>query len=217
MTMSKHGWIAPNWPRAYGGMGLDTGKMLILLEEGERYGVARVPDHVLVVADEAYFEFVTDPEYPNALDYVDLERPLVVLRTFSKIYSLAGLRVGYGVFPGPLARAVWMLAWPTMLQNLISGLQPMVDHALVGHLVGYAGNAAIGVAIQIFIVVPFGRNIPRPCVIPVAGSSSQSGGAAAAGPRHRRAHRTSSRSPPGSSGRSPRPRRWARSGTGSSP
>lgn len=46
-----------------------------------------------------------------------------------------------------------MLAWPTMMQNLIGGLQGMVDHALVGHLVGYAGNAAIGVAIQIFIVV----------------------------------------------------------------
>ena len=40
-----------------------------------------------------------------------------------------------------------------MLQNLISGLQPMVDHALVGRIVGYAGNAAIGVAVQIFIVV----------------------------------------------------------------
>jgi len=46
-----------------------------------------------------------------------------------------------------------MLAWPTMLQNLIAGLQGVVDHALVGHFVGYAGNAAIGVAIQIFIVV----------------------------------------------------------------
>src|SRR5207245_2469393 len=54
---------------------------------------------------------------------------------------------------GPLRRAVWMLAWPTMLQNLIGGLQGMVDHALVGHFVGYAANAAIGVAIQIFIVV----------------------------------------------------------------
>ncbi len=46
-----------------------------------------------------------------------------------------------------------MLAWPTMVQNLIGGMQGMVDHALVGHFVGYAGNAAIGVAIQIFIVV----------------------------------------------------------------
>src|SRR5438552_4244517 len=57
------------------------------------------------------------------------------------------------IVEGPLARAVWMLAWPTMLQQLIGGLQGMVDHALVGHFVGYAGNAAIGVAIQIFIVV----------------------------------------------------------------
>jgi putative MATE family efflux protein len=57
------------------------------------------------------------------------------------------------IVDGPLTRAVWMIAWPFMLQNFISGLQPMVDHALVGRLVGYAGNAAIGVATQIFIVV----------------------------------------------------------------
>ena len=57
------------------------------------------------------------------------------------------------IVEGPIVHAVWMLAWPTMLQNLIGGLQGIVDHALVGHLVGYAGNAAIGVAIQIFIVV----------------------------------------------------------------
>ncbi|HYK81542.1 MAG TPA: MATE family efflux transporter [Gemmatimonadales bacterium] len=57
------------------------------------------------------------------------------------------------IVEGPLSRAVWMLAWPTMLQNLIGGLQGVVDHALVGHFVGYAGNAAIGVAVQIFIVV----------------------------------------------------------------
>src|SRR3989454_10960789 len=57
------------------------------------------------------------------------------------------------IVEGPLPRAVWMLAWPTMLQNLIGGLQGVVDHALVGHLVGDAGDAAIGVAIPIFIVV----------------------------------------------------------------
>src|SRR5260370_30585351 len=57
------------------------------------------------------------------------------------------------IVEGPLARAVWMLAWPTMLQNLIGGLQGVVDHALGGHFVGDAGNAAVGVAIQIFIVV----------------------------------------------------------------
>lgn len=48
LTLSKHGWIAPNWPRQYGGMGLSTNKMLILLEEQERHGVARPPDHGII-------------------------------------------------------------------------------------------------------------------------------------------------------------------------
>ncbi len=46
-----------------------------------------------------------------------------------------------------------MIAWPTMLQNVIGGLQGIVDHAMVGHYVGYTGNAAIGVSWQIFLVV----------------------------------------------------------------
>lgn len=54
---------------------------------------------------------------------------------------------------GPIGKAVWKLAWPTVLQNVIGGLQGVIDHALVGHLVGYAGNAGIGVAFQIFLVV----------------------------------------------------------------
>ena len=54
---------------------------------------------------------------------------------------------------GPLAPAVWKLAWPTMLQNLVAGMQGVVDHALVGNMMGYAANAGIGVAWQIFLVV----------------------------------------------------------------
>ena len=54
---------------------------------------------------------------------------------------------------GPLLPAVWKLAWPTMLTNVIGGLQGIVDHVLVGNLVGYQANAAIGVAIQMWIVV----------------------------------------------------------------
>jgi putative MATE family efflux protein len=57
------------------------------------------------------------------------------------------------IIEGPIGRAVWMLAWPTMLQNVIGGLQGVVDHAMVGHFVGYTGNAAIGVSWQIFLVV----------------------------------------------------------------
>jgi len=57
------------------------------------------------------------------------------------------------IVEGPIAKAVWKLAWPTMLQNAIGGLQGLIDHAMVGHYVGYHGNAAIGVAWQIFLVV----------------------------------------------------------------
>ncbi len=74
-------------------------------EAFERF-LAAVPDHVLLVLDEAYFEYVTSPDYPNGLDYFDGEKPIVVLRTFSKIYSLAGLRVGYGVMPEAMVEAV---------------------------------------------------------------------------------------------------------------
>jgi putative MATE family efflux protein len=54
---------------------------------------------------------------------------------------------------GPLLPAVWSIAWPTMLQNVIGGLQGIVDHVMVGHYVGFTGNAAIGVSWQIFLVV----------------------------------------------------------------
>jgi putative MATE family efflux protein len=62
-------------------------------------------------------------------------------------------RFDRSIVEGPLGRAVWKIAWPTMLTNAIGGLQGMVDHALVGNLVGYQANAAIGVAWQIFLVV----------------------------------------------------------------
>ncbi len=54
---------------------------------------------------------------------------------------------------GPIGPAVWKLAWPTMLQNVIAGLQGVVDHIMVGNLLGYTANAAIGVSWQIFLVV----------------------------------------------------------------
>jgi histidinol-phosphate aminotransferase len=59
--------------------------------------MANVPEDVLVVFDEAYFEYVRHPHFPDALDYVKRGRNAIVLRTFSKIYGLAGLRIGYGV------------------------------------------------------------------------------------------------------------------------
>lgn len=57
------------------------------------------------------------------------------------------------IVEGPLARAVWKIAWPAVLTNLISGLQGWVDQIMVGNLIGYQANAAIGAAFQIFLLV----------------------------------------------------------------
>jgi histidinol-phosphate aminotransferase len=72
----------------------------------------RVPPHVLVVVDEAYVEFVDDPEAASGLDEYRARDNVVVLRTFSKAYGLAGLRVGFGVAPGPIAAAMRKAALP---------------------------------------------------------------------------------------------------------
>ena len=62
-------------------------------------------------------------------------------------------RYDRSIVEGPLRPAVWKIAWPSMLTNVIGGLQGIVDHVLVGNLVGFTANAAIGVAWQIIIFV----------------------------------------------------------------
>lgn len=59
--------------------------------------MAQIPHDVIVVFDEAYIEYVRDPQFPDSIAYVNQGRNAIVLRTFSKIYGLAGLRIGYGV------------------------------------------------------------------------------------------------------------------------
>jgi histidinol-phosphate aminotransferase len=59
--------------------------------------LSNVPAHIVVLLDEAYFEYVQEEDYPNGIDYIDIYPNLVVARTFSKAYGLASLRVGYGV------------------------------------------------------------------------------------------------------------------------
>jgi histidinol-phosphate aminotransferase len=65
-----------------------------------------LPSDALLVLDEAYFEFADDPLYPNGLDLLRRGRPVVVLRTFSKAYGLAGLRVGWGAAAIEVVEAV---------------------------------------------------------------------------------------------------------------
>jgi len=62
-------------------------------------------------------------------------------------------RYDRSIVEGHLSSAVWRLAWPTMITNVIGGVQGVIDHALVGNFVGYAANAAIGVSWQIFAIV----------------------------------------------------------------
>ncbi len=61
------------------------------------YLLERVPPDVLIVIDEAYNEYVKTRKYPNTLRYLKKYRNLILLRTFSKVYGLAGLRIGYGI------------------------------------------------------------------------------------------------------------------------
>jgi histidinol-phosphate aminotransferase len=67
----------------------------------------RLPEGVLPIVDQAYFEYVEDPQYPDAIgEHFRRGRRLVVLRTFSKIFGLAGLRVGYAVAPWDVSQAM---------------------------------------------------------------------------------------------------------------
>jgi len=59
--------------------------------------ILSLPENILVVFDEAYFEFVDRKDFPCALDYLKEGKNVIILRTFSKIYGLAGLRIGYGI------------------------------------------------------------------------------------------------------------------------
>lgn len=90
--------------------------------------MARVPDHVLVVFDEAYYEFVHADEFPDTLAYVREGRQNVItIRTFSKIYGLAGVRLGYAV------------ADPEVLAPLLKVKEPFA----VNRLAQAAGVAAL--------------------------------------------------------------------------
>lgn len=71
----------------------------------ERF-LASLPPHVVVAIDEAYGEYVLRPDYPRPLEDVAAGRPVVVVRSFSKAYGLAGLRLGYGVAAAPLRRRI---------------------------------------------------------------------------------------------------------------
>jgi len=69
---------------------------IVTKEEVEEF-FRKVPDHVLVIMDEAYFEYIDDPRYPDSFKTFKERKNILILRTFSKIYGLAGVRLGYGI------------------------------------------------------------------------------------------------------------------------
>jgi histidinol-phosphate aminotransferase len=68
--------------------------------------LAGLPDHVVVILDEAYFDYVSERDYPNGISLLGGDLNLIALRTFSKIYGLAGLRIGFAVARGDLIGVV---------------------------------------------------------------------------------------------------------------
>lgn len=78
----------------------------------------KVPESVVVVLDEAYVDFVRHNNPVNAFDYLDSKTPVVSLRTFSKAYGLAGLRVGYGVMPFEIADFLHRVRAPFNVNSL---------------------------------------------------------------------------------------------------
>ncbi len=61
--------------------------------------IKQLPEKVMLVLDQAYFEYAKDPDHVTGLEYIEQGYPVISLRTFSKIYGLAGLRIGYGIAP----------------------------------------------------------------------------------------------------------------------
>jgi histidinol-phosphate aminotransferase len=92
-----------------------------------------VPGHVIVAVDEAYFEYADAPDYPDSLSLRGLRERLVVLRTFSKIYGLAALRVGYAVGPPDLVDYMNRVRMPFNVGTLgqVAALAALDDSAHV--------------------------------------------------------------------------------------
>ncbi len=82
---------------------------------------------IITVLDEAYYEYVTAEDYPQSIEYVKNDKPVIALRTFSKIYGLAGLRIGYGIAPA----------------NLIQDLNRVREPFNVNHMAQVAALAAL--------------------------------------------------------------------------
>ncbi|MDP2682145.1 MAG: histidinol-phosphate transaminase [Deltaproteobacteria bacterium] len=106
---------------------------------------ARLPEDIILVLDEAYYEFVTSKDFPNSFEYLKEGRNVVILRTFSKIYGLAGLRIGYGIAPEKLVFYMNKVRQPFNVNSLaqIAAMAALDDD---GHLKRSQQNNREGLA-----------------------------------------------------------------------
>ncbi len=93
----------------------------------------KIPDHVLVVVDEAYAEYVVDSNYPDSLSLLDAHPQMIILRTFSKIYGLAAFRIGYGIMHPDIVQEFHRVREPFNTNRLAqhAALAALEDQAFV--------------------------------------------------------------------------------------
>jgi histidinol-phosphate aminotransferase len=115
--------------------------------EAFNHFLSKLPKHVIVVLDEAYGDFVEDAFYPNGLDYIKERKQVIVLRTFSKVYGLAGLRIGYALGREDLVDCLYQVRDPFPVHRLaqvaaVAALNDE-DHAIRSIQLVYEGKRYI--------------------------------------------------------------------------
>lgn len=122
-----------------------SGSELNLLLQG-------LTSNIVLVMDEAYYEYVSDPGYPESLELVKEGRPVLALRTFSKVYGLAGLRIGYGIAPDYMIRDISRVREPfnvnSMAQTAAKAALDDSDHLLRSRLLVDEGRLQLAEGLQ---------------------------------------------------------------------
>lgn len=100
--------------------------------------VYAVPDGILIMLDEAYYEFACGSDFPDSIKFVRENKNVLILRTFSKIYGLAGMRIGYGIAPPEIIRAIRKTRIPFNVNRLgqIAALAALDDTEHVQKTIG---------------------------------------------------------------------------------
>ena len=113
-------------------------------QESFDYFLSKLPQRVIVVMDEAYGDFVEDPLYPNGLEHVRAKKQVIVLRTFSKVYGLAGLRIGFALGRKDLVDCLYQVRDPFPVHRLaqVAALAALndQDHILKSIQLVYEGR-----------------------------------------------------------------------------